>query len=97
MSLFLKITKDFGGLSPLHRTYLYWVSALTMYLATEVKERYAPINKRRMLKPYVGFPFNLYFHIRSSNKNISFINAEMGAVQGVVHIFPTTWSPLLQF
>ena len=44
--------------------------------------------------PALAFFFCSYFDIRSSNKKISFINAEMGAVQGVVHSFPTTQPPL---
>ena len=43
----------------------------------------------------VAFSFYLYFHIRTSNKNIRFINAKMGVVKGVVRMFPTTYPPLL--
>ena len=39
--------------------------------------------------PMLDFSFYLYFHIRSSNKNISFINPKMGVVQGMVYIHPT--------
>ena len=45
----------------------------------------------------LAFSFYLYFHIRSRNKNISFINVKMGMAQDVVHIFPTAQLSLLQF
>ena len=47
--------------------------------------------------PRLAFCFYLYFHIRSSNTNISFINGKIGVVQGVVHIFPTLQPSLLEF
>ena len=57
---------------------------------------------KRMLLPYVGFLVlfifsHSYFHIRSSSKSISFINAKMGVVHGVVLVFPGIQPTLLQF
>ena len=37
----------------------------------------------------LAFSFYLCFYIRSDSKSISFINAIMGVIQGVAHIFPT--------
>ena len=47
--------------------------------------------------PMLAFSFYFYFNIHSSNKNISFINAKMGVVQGVVHMSYNTAPLLLQF
>ena len=49
-----------------------------------------------MLQLYVGFLLQ-YFQIRSSNKNITAINANMGVVKGVAHIFSTPQPPFLKF
>ena len=35
----------------------------------------------------LALSFYFYFHIHSSNMSISFINAKLGVVQGVVHYF----------
>jgi len=55
------------------------------------------LTTEKYYNPMLAFSLYLYFYIHSSNKSINFINAKLGVVQGVVHIFPTTQPPCYSF
>ena len=87
----LNIIKDFGGADSPSSNMLMLGKFLTMYLSKGGSKGKLLTIEEEWYNPVLAF--YLYFHIRCSNKNSSFMNAKMGVVEGVVDMFPTTQPP----
>ena len=91
LSPLLKIIKDLRSTEPASLNMFFRLDKfqLCIYQRRERKEE--------CYNPVLAFSFYLYFHIRSSNKGISFVNAKTGMVEGEVHIFLTKHPPCSSF